>query len=70
MRAIAVVCLVVAMGGASMRKSPFRQPHYLILNLAIGGMNGGDPSQTEFPARVEVDYIRVFQKGDRQRDQQ
>jgi beta-glucanase (GH16 family) len=42
-------------------KNPFRQPHYLIVNLAIGGQ-GGDPSATEFPARYEVDYIRVYQK--------
>ena len=25
---------------------PFKQPHYMLLNLAIGGMNGGDPSGT------------------------
>lgn len=40
---------------------PFRQPHYILLNLAIGS-NGGDPSATEFPLRYEVDYVRVFQK--------
>ena len=39
---------------------PFRQPHYLLLNLAIGGSNGGDPSKTTFPARFEVDYVRVY----------
>ena len=43
-------------------KSPFRQPDYMILNLAIGGQNGGDPANTTFPARFEVDYVRVFQK--------
>ena len=42
--------------------SPFRQPDYMILNLAIGGQNGGDPANTTFPARFEVDYVRVFQK--------
>ena len=42
--------------------SPFRQPHSLILNLAIGGDNGGDPASTPFPARYEIDYVRVFQK--------
>ena len=42
--------------------SPFRQPDYMILNLAIGGQNGGDPANTAFPARFEVDYVRVFQK--------
>jgi beta-glucanase (GH16 family) len=43
-------------------KNPLRQPHYIILNLAIGGTSGGDPSQTEFPARFEVDYVRVYRK--------
>jgi beta-glucanase (GH16 family) len=42
-------------------KNPFRQPHYVIINLAIGGQ-GGDPSGTEFPASYEVDYIRVYQR--------
>ena len=42
--------------------NPFRQPHYLIVNLAIGGQ-GGDPSATEFPARFEVDYVRVYQRS-------
>ena len=41
---------------------PFAQPHYMLLNLAIGGQNGGDPSQTFFPNRFEVDYVRVYQK--------
>ena len=43
-------------------KSPFRQPHYMLVNLALGGINGGDPSGSTFPARYEVDYVRVFQK--------
>jgi beta-glucanase (GH16 family) len=43
-------------------KNPFHQPHYIILNLAIGGTSGGDPSMTDFPARLEVDYVRVYQK--------
>lgn len=42
--------------------NPFHEPHYILLNLAIGGTNGGDPSQTKFPARFEVDYVRVYQK--------
>lgn len=42
--------------------NPFRQPHYMLLNLAIGGQNGGDPSKTSFPARFEIDYVRVYQK--------
>ena len=42
-------------------RNPFRHPHYILLNLAIGGTNGGDPSITEFPARYEIDYVRVYQ---------
>jgi beta-glucanase (GH16 family) len=41
--------------------NPFRQPHYLLVNLAIGGTQGGDPSKTAFPARFEIDYVRVYQ---------
>lgn len=43
-------------------KNPFHQPHYIILNLAIGGNSGGDPSNTKFPAKFEVDYVRIYQK--------
>jgi len=43
-------------------RNGFRQPHSIILNLAIGGGAGGDPSATGFPARFEVDYVRVYQK--------
>ncbi|OHB55387.1 MAG: beta-glucanase [Planctomycetes bacterium RBG_13_44_8b] len=43
-------------------KNPFHQPHFILVNLAIGGHAGGDPSKTEFPAKFEVDYIRVYQK--------
>jgi beta-glucanase (GH16 family) len=42
--------------------NPFKQPHYMLLNLAIGGTNGGDPSSTSFPKKFEVDYVRVYQK--------
>jgi beta-glucanase (GH16 family) len=43
-------------------ENPFHQPHYVILNLAIGGTQGGDPSETEFPARFEIDYIRIYRE--------
>ena len=46
-------------------KNPFRQPHYMILNLAVGGTSGGDASKTKFPARFEVDYVRVYKKPPR-----
>ncbi|AWW30210.1 glycoside hydrolase family 16 protein [Echinicola strongylocentroti] len=40
--------------------NPFHQPHYILLNLAIGS-NGGDPSATNLPRTYEVDYVRVYQ---------
>ena len=42
--------------------NPFQKPHYLLVNLAIGGVHGGDPSATEFPLRYEIDYVRVYQR--------
>lgn len=41
--------------------NPFHQSHYLLLNLAIGS-SGGDPANTNFPKKYEVDYVRVYQK--------
>ena len=43
-------------------RNPFRQPHHIILNLAIGGTQGGDPAATVFPVRYEVDWVRVYQR--------
>lgn len=40
---------------------PFRQPHYILLNLALGA-KGGDPSGTEFPLEYKVDFVRVYQR--------
>lgn len=41
--------------------NPFLQPQYLLLNLALGE-NGGDPANSKFPIKYEVDYVRVYQK--------
>jgi beta-glucanase (GH16 family) len=41
--------------------NPFLQPHYFLLNLAIGG-NGGSPADALFPIKYEVDYVRIYQK--------
>jgi len=43
---------------------PFDQPHYLILNLAIGGSWGGQKGIDEsiFPQQFLIDYVRVYQK--------
>ena len=46
---------------------PFDQPHYLILNLAIGGAWGGQRGIDDaiFPQRFEIDYVRVYQHDER-----
>ncbi|WP_020596858.1 glycoside hydrolase family 16 protein [Spirosoma panaciterrae] len=56
------VLLAETINGDGTKSNPFRQPHYILLNLAIGGDNGGDPANTAFPTRFEVDYVRVYQK--------
>ncbi|MEM6855534.1 MAG: glycoside hydrolase family 16 protein [Planctomycetota bacterium] len=45
------------------RANPFREPHYILLNLALGGDNADHPddTDTEFPAHFIVDYVRVYQ---------
>jgi beta-glucanase (GH16 family) len=39
--------------------NPFRHPGYMIVNQAIGGNSGGDPSGTSFPVNYRIDWIRV-----------
>jgi beta-glucanase (GH16 family) len=41
---------------------PFSHPQYLLLNLAIGGDMGGTVDDRIFPAQMQVDYVRVYQK--------
>ncbi len=43
-------------------KNPFRQPHYLLLNLAMGGNRGGSLENTVLPSRYIIDYVRIYQK--------
>ena len=42
----------------------FQKPHYIILNLAIGGTWPKNPDATTvFPDTMYVDYVRVYQNG-------
>ena len=41
--------------------SPFKKPQYLLLNLALGGDNGGTITD-KLPMKYEIDYVRVYQK--------
>lgn len=45
-------------GGA---ESPFHSPFYILLNLAVGGINGGPTAENAWPMRYEIDYVRVYQ---------
>lgn len=41
---------------------PFNEPFFFIFNVAVGGNWPGSPdSSTNFPQRMIVDYVRVFQ---------
>lgn len=40
---------------------PFDKPQYLLLNLAIGGTLGGSVDNSIFPAKMEIEYVRVYQ---------
>ena len=42
-------------------KNPFMIPHCVLLNLAVGGINGGLVSYEAWPMRYEIDYVRVYQ---------
>lgn len=45
--------------------NPFRQPHYLRLNLAIGGDWGGMKGidDAPFPIRYEIDFVRLYKRA-------
>jgi beta-glucanase (GH16 family) len=43
--------------------SPFNQPFFLILDLAVGGTWPGSPTaSTKFPAYMDVSWVRVYQQ--------
>ena len=42
--------------------NPFTRPQYLLLNLALGGDNGGEIDDKAFPMKYEIDYVRVYQQ--------
>jgi beta-glucanase (GH16 family) len=43
---------------------PFTKPHYLLLNLAMGGISGGPIDESMFPFVYEIDYVRYFTRRD------
>jgi beta-glucanase (GH16 family) len=55
--------------GSTARGAPFDQPFHLILNLAIGGRlpegrGVGGVALDGYPKRMEVDWVRVWQRRD------
>jgi beta-glucanase (GH16 family) len=50
--------------GSGKAEWPFDGPQYLVLNVAIGGDWGGQQGldDTIFPARMEIDYVRVYRQ--------
>ncbi len=42
----------------------FHRPFFILLNLAVGGNWPGSPnSSTPFPAKYQIDYVRVYQQN-------
>ena len=50
--------------GAGSAEWPFDEPHFLIINLAIGGAWGGQQGIDEaiFPQQYLIDYVRVYEQ--------
>lgn len=42
--------------------NPFHHPQYILLNLALGGDNGGIIDNEALPLRYEIDYVRIYEK--------
>lgn len=41
--------------------NPMRQPHYVLLDLALGGDHGGPIADEALPMKFEIDYVRIYQ---------
>jgi beta-glucanase (GH16 family) len=48
------------------KENPFRAHdgfgHYILINLALGGNNGGTIDDNAFPMEYVIDYVRIYQK--------
>jgi beta-glucanase (GH16 family) len=40
---------------------PFDNPHYLLLNIAMGGNLGGEIPPSYSESTMEIDYVRIYQ---------
>ncbi len=46
---------------ANTQDKPYDNPHYLLLNIAMGGNLGGEIPTNFADATLEIDYVRVYQ---------
>ena len=61
--------LTVVNDGTGHDAWPFDDPEYLLLNIAVGGDWGGPVvDDSAFPVRMEVDYVRVYDRTATPRD--
>lgn len=42
--------------------NPFHSDQYVLLNLALGGDNGGTIDNNAFPMKYEIDYVRIYKE--------
>ena len=56
-----------ANGSIGHHTNPFNRKQYVLLNLAMGGDNGGPIDDEALPMRYEIDYVRIYRltKNDR-----
>jgi beta-glucanase (GH16 family) len=46
---------------ANTQDKPYDNPHYILLNIAMGGNLGGEIPVNFTEAILEIDYVRVYQ---------
>ena len=49
-------------GSIGNHANPFDSPQYILLNLALGGDNGGPIDDAALPLRYEIDYVRIYEQ--------
>jgi beta-glucanase (GH16 family) len=51
-------------GSGGLDQWPFDRPHYLLINLAVGGSWGGKRGidDSAFPGRFMIEYVRVYER--------
>ena len=45
-------------------QNPYLKPHYVLLNLALGGTWGGSIDDAILPQKFLIDYVRVYQRSE------